>query len=154
MRVRLYMAGDGNARRTHMSLFFVLMRGEYDQILEFPFSYKVLFCLLDQTPQQRHIIDSFRPDTKSNSFQRPSSDMNVASGIPKFVPLTMIQQDNNSYVRNDTMLIKVIVDFGNLPKTVLPYTMALNPGLPILIQRDYIKKEIEKRTQENLTNSC
>ncbi|CAF1446164.1 unnamed protein product, partial [Rotaria sp. Silwood1] len=26
MRARLYMNGDGNARRTHMSLFFVLMR--------------------------------------------------------------------------------------------------------------------------------
>ncbi|CAF4096236.1 unnamed protein product, partial [Adineta steineri] len=87
MRARLYLHGDGNARRTHMSLFFVLMRGPNDAILKFPFNYKVIFCLYDQTPQQRHIIDSFRPDIKSNSFQRPRSEMNIASGIPKFVSL-------------------------------------------------------------------
>ncbi|CAF4286818.1 unnamed protein product, partial [Rotaria sordida] len=83
MRARLYLNGDGNARRTHMSLFFVLMRGPNDAILKFPFNYKVTFCLYDQTPQQRHIIDSFRPDIKSNSFQRPRSEMNIARGIPK-----------------------------------------------------------------------
>ncbi|CAF3903083.1 unnamed protein product, partial [Rotaria sordida] len=79
MRVRLYLNDDGNARRTHMSLFFVLMRGRNDPILKFPFNYKVTFCLYDQTSQERHIIDSFRPDIRSNSFQRPQSEMNIAS---------------------------------------------------------------------------
>jgi hypothetical protein len=153
MRVRLYLAGDGNARRTHMSIFFVLMRGEYDSILVFPFNFKVTFCLFDQTTNQRHIIDSFRPDTKSNSFQRPRSDMNIASGIPKFCPLTMIQQDNNSYVRDDTMLIKVMVDFGNMPKTILPFTLGINPGLPIPIQHDLIKRELEKRAKADASNT-
>ncbi|CAF3177712.1 unnamed protein product [Rotaria sp. Silwood2] len=152
MRLRLYLAGDGNARRTHMSLFFVLMRGEYDAILEFPFNFKVIFCLIDQTSQQRHIIDSFRPDVKSSSFQRPRSDMNIASGIPKFVPLTMIQQDDNPYVRDDTMFIKAIVDFGNIPKLLLPDTLSLNPGLPILLQHEWIRREIEKRAQEKTFN--
>ncbi|CAF1234435.1 unnamed protein product [Rotaria sp. Silwood1] len=120
MRARLYLNGDGNARRTHMSLFFVLMRGLNDPILKFPFNYKVTFCLYDQTPAQRHIIDSFRPDIRSNSFQRPRSDMNIASGIPKFFPLAMIEQEGNPYVRDDTMFIKILVDFGDMPKTLLP----------------------------------
>ncbi|CAF1060189.1 unnamed protein product [Rotaria sordida] len=148
MCLRLYLAGDGNARHTHMSLFFVLMRGEYDSILEFPFRFKVTFALLDQISQQRHIFDSFRPDIKSNSFQRPRSDMNTASGIPKFLPLTIIQQDNNPYVRDDTMFIKAIVDFSDIPKQLVPYTLSVNPGLPILTQHELIKREIEKRAQE------
>ncbi|CAF4046078.1 unnamed protein product, partial [Rotaria sordida] len=130
MRARLYLNGDGNARRTHMSLFFVLMRSKYDAILKFPFNYKIAFCLCDQTPQQKHIIDSFRPDTKSNSFQRPRSEMNIASGIPKFCPLSIIQQVENPYVRDDTMFIKIMVDFRNLHKTLLPFAMSLNWGLP------------------------
>ncbi|CAF1222747.1 unnamed protein product [Rotaria sordida] len=153
MRLRLYLVGDGNARRTHMSLFFVLMRGEYDSVLQFPFSYKVTFCLFDQTSQQRHIIDSFRPDVKSSSFQRPCSDMNIASGIPKFVPLTIIQQDSNPYVRDDIMFIKAIVDFDELPKSLVPYKLSLNPGLPILIQQEWIRRESEKRAQEKLVNT-
>jgi hypothetical protein len=148
MRARLYLHGDGNARRTHMSLFFVLMRGPNDAILKFPFNYKVTFCLYDQTPQLRHIIDSFRPDIKSNSFQRPRSEMNIASGIPKFFPLAMIQQEGNPYVRDDTMFIKVMVDFGDMPKTLLPYALSLNPGLPMHVQQAMIKQEAERRAQQ------
>ncbi len=148
MRARLYLHGDGNARRTHMSLFFVLMRGPNDAVLKFPFNYKVTFCLYDQTPQLRHIIDSFRPDIKSNSFQRPRSEMNIASGIPKFFPLAMIQQEGNPYVRDDTMFIKVMVDFGDMPKTLLPYALSLNPGLPMHIQQMMIKQEAERRAQQ------
>jgi len=130
-----------------MSLFFVLMRGEYDALLTFPFNYKVTFCLYDQTPQLRHIIDSFRPDINSNSFQRPRSEMNTASGIPKFFPLAMIRQEGSPYVRDDIMFIKVMVDFGDMPKTLLPYALSLNPGLPMHTQQTLIKQEAERRAQ-------
>ncbi|CAF3482644.1 unnamed protein product [Rotaria sp. Silwood1] len=148
MCLRLYLNGDGNAQNTHISLFFVLMRGEYDAILTFPFCFKVIFCLYDQTDQQKHIIDSFRPDIRSNSFQRPRSDMNIASGIPKFAPLTIFQQENNPYVRNDIMFIKVIIDFDNTPKPILPYVFNLSPGLTTQIQQTMIRQQIEKREQE------
>jgi len=151
MRVRLYLYGDGNARRTHLSIFFVLMRGEHDAILHFPFPFKVTFCLYDQTDQQRHIIDSFRPDIKSSSFQRPRFEMNIASGIPKFFPLSMLQQDNNPYIRNDTMFIKVMVHFNDTPKTLLPYILSVNPGLSPTIQQIMIKQELEKRAQQQTT---
>ncbi len=145
MCMRLYFNGDGNARRTHLSLFYVLMRGDYDAVLEWPFSHKITFCLFDQTKNQRHIIDSFRADSKSNSFQRPRSNMNIASGIPKFCPLSIIQQDNNPYVRADCMFIRCIVDFATTPKTMLPYICSLNPGLPTTVQRIMIQAEIERR---------
>jgi hypothetical protein len=73
--------------------------------------------------------------------------MNIASGIPKFFPLAMIQQEGNSYVRDDTMFIKVIVDFGDMPKALLPFAFSLNPGLPTNVQQDIIKQEIERRAQ-------
>ncbi|CAF3543433.1 unnamed protein product [Rotaria sp. Silwood1] len=117
MRARLYLNGDGNARRTYMSLFFVLMRGLNDPILKFPFNYKVIFCLYDQTSTQRHIIDSFRPDIKSSSFQRLQSDMNIASSIPKFTSLEVVQQGGSPYVRDDTLFIKIMVDFEEIHKT-------------------------------------
>jgi hypothetical protein len=148
MRARLHLFGNGDARRTHMSLFFVLMRGPNDGILTFPFNYKVTFCLYDQTPQLRHIIESFRPDIESISFQRPRSDMNIASGIPKFFPLARIQQEGNPYVRDDTMFIKVMVDFVDIPQTLLPYALSLNPGLPMHVQLTMIKQEAERRAQQ------
>ncbi|CAF1098537.1 unnamed protein product [Adineta steineri] len=147
MRLRLYLFGDGNARRTHMSLFFVLMTSEYDAILKFPFNYKVSFCLYDQTGEEKHVIDSFRPDIKSNSFQRPRSDMNIASGIPKFIPLSSLEEENSRYVRDDTMSIKVMVDFYGMDKTLLSYVFSLNPCLPIHVQQMMIEQEVERRVQ-------
>jgi TNF receptor-associated factor 2/TNF receptor-associated factor 3 len=148
MRARLYLHGDGNARRTHMSLFFLLMRGDYDALLPWPFGYKVTFCLFDQTGNNRHIIDSFRPDTKSNSFQRPKTEANIASGIPKFFPLPMIQQDDNPYVREDTLFLKIVVDLNETPKMILPYMLTLNPGLPNHVQQILINQEKVKRQQQ------
>ncbi|CAF1028602.1 unnamed protein product [Adineta steineri] len=156
MCMRLYLNGDGNARRTHLSLFFVLLRGDYDAILQWPFSYKITFCLYDQTDAQRHIIDSFRPDVKSNSFQRPRSSMNIASGIPKFCSLPIIHQDNNPYVRDDCMFIRCMVDFESTVKTMIPFICSINPGLPKNIQRTMCETEMERRksaestSQENL----
>ncbi|CAF4284421.1 unnamed protein product [Rotaria sp. Silwood2] len=148
MRARLYLNYDGNVRRTHLSHFFVLMRGLNDPFLKFPFNYKVTFCLYDQTSAQRHIIDSFRPDIKSTSFQRPRSDMNIVSGIPKFIPLGMIQQEGNPFVRDDTMFIKIMIDFNDILTTLLPYTMSLNPGLPMCIQQIIIEQKTERRSEQ------
>ena len=151
MRARLYLNGDGNARNSHMSLFFVLLRGPYDAILKFPFSFKVTFCLFDQTAQQRHIVDSFRPDIKSSSFQRPRSEMNIASGIPKFVPLSMIERADSPYVRDDTMFIKIMVDYEEMPKSVLGYALSLDPGLPMHVQQKMIKEECDRRIREHVS---
>jgi hypothetical protein len=74
--------------------------------------------------------------------------MNIASGIPKFFPLAMIQQEGNPYVRDDTMFIKVMVDFGDMPKTLLPYALSLNPGIPTNIQQLMIKEEAERKAQQ------
>ncbi|KAL2100399.1 hypothetical protein ACEWY4_004793 [Coilia grayii] len=113
MCLRLYLNGDGTGRGTHLSLFFVVMRGKYDALLKWPFSQKVTLMLLDQNNRE-HIIDAFRPDTSSTSFQRPISEMNIASGCPLFCPLAKLASAKNSYVKDDTIFIKAIVDLTGL----------------------------------------
>lgn len=39
--LRLYLNGDGSGKKTHLSLFIVIMRGEYDALLPWPFRNKV-----------------------------------------------------------------------------------------------------------------
>jgi len=148
MRTRLFLFGDGNARRTHISLFFLLMKGDYDGILKWPFHYKVTFCLLDQTGANKHIIDSFYPDVKSNSFQRPKEEANIASGIPKFFPLPMLLQDDNAYVRENTLYIKIIIALNDAPKAMLPFMLTLNPALPGYVQENLINQEAAKQQQQ------
>ncbi|XP_062521463.1 TNF receptor-associated factor 3-like isoform X2 [Corticium candelabrum] len=113
MCARMYLNGDGMGRGTHLSLFFVIMRGEYDCLLSWPFTQKVTLILVDQDGRD-HISDTFRPDPTSSSFQRPRRDMNVASGCPLFVPLGTL--DTRGYIRDDAMFIKIVVDSADISR--------------------------------------
>nr|XP_006823612.1 PREDICTED: TNF receptor-associated factor 2-like [Saccoglossus kowalevskii] len=109
MCARVYLNGDGMGKGNHVSLFFVIMRGTFDGLLRWPFRQKVTFMLLDQNNRE-HVIDAFRPDPTSNSFKRPTGDMNFASGCPLFMPLSQLDSSRHAYVKDDCMFIKVIVD--------------------------------------------
>ena len=108
---RLYPNGDGMGKGTHMSMFFVVMRGEYDALLPWPFVQKVHFKLLDQD-RVRDACDAFRPDPQSSSFKRPTSDMNIASGCPTFISHQELRR--GGYIRNDTLFIKVTVESSGM----------------------------------------
>ena len=107
MCLRLYILGDGAGKGSHMSLFFVLMKGEFDNILQWPFTHKVTFKLINQCGG-RDVVDIFQPDPLSSSFQKPKTDMNIASGCPRFVPLNELMQ--NGFIVDDTIFIKVKVE--------------------------------------------
>ena len=65
--------------------------------------------LTDQT-HRKHIVQTFKPTPESNSFSRPVSDMNVASGCPTFSKLAVFDVPDNDYVKGDVMFVKCIVD--------------------------------------------
>lgn len=113
MCARVYPNGDGMGKGSHLSLFFVLMKGNFDAILTWPFKQRVTFCLINQQGEN-HVIDSFRPDQTSSSFKRPTSDMNIASGCPLFVRLDDLTNPKNGYLKDDTLFIKVIIDTSDI----------------------------------------
>ncbi len=107
MCLRLYILGDGIGKNTHMSLFFAVMKGEFDNILQWPFSHKVTFKLINQN-EGTDIVDTFKPDPMSSSFRKPKSDMNIASGCPRFVSHTELK--SGGFIVDDTVFIKCSVD--------------------------------------------
>ena len=124
---RVYLNGDGIGRGTHLSFFFVLMRGEYDALLPWPFQQKVTLCLLDQNQSNpRPVIETFRPDPASSSFQRPTGEMNVASGCPLFIPLSSLI--GSTYCKDDTMFLKITVHPGRFapPDNPQPWSQCPN----------------------------
>jgi len=70
MCAHVYLNGDGLGKGTHLSFFFVIMRGPFDALLVWPFKQKVTLTLINQAGK-KHVTDSFRPDPHSSSFQRP-----------------------------------------------------------------------------------
>lgn len=144
MRLRLSSFHENNAQATHISLFFILMRGEYDSILKWPFEYKVSFCIHDQIGAEQHILHTIDPQTQLNHFQRPQSEMSIAGTITKFCPLEALKGDNNRYVQDDTMFIRVIVDFYGAADNLVSFTFNLNPGLPSEERLAQIEDEIKR----------
>ncbi|CAB4014322.1 TNF receptor-associated factor 2 isoform X1 [Paramuricea clavata] len=107
MCAKIYMNGEGFGKGSHLSLFFVVMRGDYDALQTWPFQKKITMMLLDQGNGD-HMIDAFNSDPQSSSFQRPKSDMNIASGSPLFMPLDCLS--DRQYIKDDVLFIKIIVN--------------------------------------------
>ncbi|KAL5491313.1 hypothetical protein EMCRGX_G016576 [Ephydatia muelleri] len=117
MCARVYLNGDGMGKGTHLSFFFVVMKGPFDALLPWPFKQKVTLIIINQAGK-KHVTDTFRPDPQSNSFQRPTQkEMNVASGCPMF-----IRQDqllNGGFVKDDCIFLRVVVDVTDIGTLVL-----------------------------------
>ncbi|CAF2994547.1 unnamed protein product [Rotaria sp. Silwood2] len=120
MRLQLFLNGDNNTRSTYISLFLVLMQDNHDGILYWPLKVKVTFTLLNQLSSNNNQSISFWFDTTSNCFQRSTTDMNIIDGISRFFSLDLFEKNQNQYIQNDTMYIKVDTDF-----------QAENPKIPL-----------------------
>ena len=81
------MNGDGSGKGFHLSLFFVVLRGDYDALQTWPFEKKVTMMLLD-LGNGNHTIGAFF--SESSSFQHLKSDVNIAFCLPMQPPPPMI----------------------------------------------------------------
>ena len=113
MCLRLYLNGDGTGKGSHLSYFLTIMRGEFDALLQWPFQQVVRLVLRSQnTSAKNDIRHCFKPDAYSSSFMRPNSDMNIASGCPKFAPVSVLSDE--AYVQDDTMFLQCHIELSGL----------------------------------------
>ena len=106
--LRLYVHGDGMGRGTHLSLFLVIMKSEYDDILQWPFQKKIKFRLINQKDQSKDHVEQMTPSKDSSSFQKPTKDMNIASGCPLFISLDRLEPEG--FLKNGNLFLEVKVE--------------------------------------------
>ena len=109
--LRAYLNGDGSGRGTHVSLYVVIMKSEYDDLLSWPFAYTVHLSLINQVEplnKSRSVYRQFTPSASSSSFQKPQDTFNIASGFPEFAPVSVL--NDPLYSKNDTMYFRVKLD--------------------------------------------
>ena len=104
--LKFYPNGNGSGKNTHCSIYFALMKGEWDNLLKWPFRQRVSLTIFDQKFRRHHIVETFRPDPTSMSFQKPIHDVNRAYGCPEFVAHTRI----DSFIENDTVCLGLGID--------------------------------------------
>ena len=104
-----YLNGCGAGEGTHLSVFFAVMKGEYDPVLQWPFEHRINLTLVDQDKKD-DITRSFNPAGQDNPFSGPAAghELSLFSGFAKFAPLSILSDPK--YVRDDVMFIRATVD--------------------------------------------
>ena len=105
---RLYLNGDGMGKGTHVSLFFVLMKSEFDSLLPWPFSKTVTFTLLNQDNKTiKNVKEPFNARAKSSSFKRPTKHMNIAFGCRFFVTQEKLKEPENGFIKDGCFYLDI-----------------------------------------------
>ncbi|XP_003385328.1 PREDICTED: TNF receptor-associated factor 3-like [Amphimedon queenslandica] len=112
MCIRAYLNGDGSGKGTHISVFFVLMKSEHDNLLSWPFKSPVTFQLLNLSNSGNNVTETFMPDLQSPSFQQPKSEMNIASGFPRFAKQSYLKDPN--FTKGDAIFIRCKIDLSSI----------------------------------------
>lgn len=106
--LRAYLNGDGSGRGTHVSLYIVIMKSEYDDLLTWPFSHNITLSLINQVDpmkNEKSLTHKFDPSPSSSSFKKPEDTFNIASGFPEFAPISVL--NDPLFVRSDTMYFRI-----------------------------------------------
>ncbi|XP_077995740.1 TNF receptor-associated factor 4-like [Glandiceps talaboti] len=112
----LFLNGNGSGEGTHMSLYVKMLPGEYDGLLQWPFTFPIEFKLFDQTDdskRRKHIREMFTADPSWKNFHRPSKDVHTLGyGYPTF--LSHEQLKSIKYIKDDCVFIKIAVDTSRI----------------------------------------
>ena len=102
--------GSGSGKNTHLSVFIIVMKGEYDAILPWPFKKKVKFTLIDQQEdpvKRENVTFHFTPDNRPKLYSRPTKEENTGHGCSKFI--THEKLNTRRYLIDDTLFLEVKV---------------------------------------------
>ena len=107
LRINLNGVDSGVGR--YIALFVHMMQGDYDSILEWPFTGRITLTILDQsegTEFRQHISKSFIVNPNLLAFRKLAVYRNrEGHGYVDFAPIEQICEPQ--YIRNDTMLVRI-----------------------------------------------
>lgn len=112
LSARIYPDGIADGKGTHLSVFIAIMKGEYDDLLAWPFTRQIKVSLL--TSQSRimlqqeseAIIDpvALKPLCEPATFSKPKNDINPPAGITQFIPFHLLE---SRFLEEDCLYLKV-----------------------------------------------
>ena len=127
MCLRVDANGSGDGKGTHVSVFAYLMRGEFDDVLKWPFRGHVVIQLCNQLQDKCHrwyTID-FNETTDARIISRVTSGERAEIGCCycTFIPhndLNFNPTTNSQYLRNDCLQFRIVAVESLSEPGVLP----------------------------------
>ena len=98
--------GNQSQRNRYLSVHLRYMKGAYDNILDWPFHYKVTFTLIDQQDMSWSIWRENVTQSLISRGSKPTSDVSCSmEGIARFVSHKILK--TRRYIVNDTLFLQV-----------------------------------------------
>ena len=115
--IHVHANGHGDCENSHVSVFSVLMKGDYDDYLTWPFTGTVTMQLLNQLEDKNHHEKSytFQADSEHNKRVlngRLESESTSAWGFAAFLAhddLKFQQAKNCQYLKDDSLIFRISV---------------------------------------------
>lgn len=108
--VRINLNGVDSGVGKHIAVFVHMMQGDFDPILTWPFTARIILSILDQSDQNERadITETLVPEPSMETFQQPETALSPkGSGFPHFVPIEKMCE--GKYVKNNTMFFRAEV---------------------------------------------
>ena len=87
LKVSFYPRGSKSRKKGYVSVYLIIMKGEYDDALPWPFRHKVIFTLIDQQEnleKRRNIVRELVPDINrkwhARACAKPTEDGKTGKG--------------------------------------------------------------------------
>lgn len=104
--LKIYLNGVDGGKNTHLSIYFIIMRGDYDALLEWPFNRKIQITIRSIKNDYPNMIQEITPKAgKLNIWGKPTTDMNMATGWSQFITHRSLEQDD--FLENDRIFIQL-----------------------------------------------
>ena len=118
MAINVDTNGYGSYEGTHISVWAYLMKGEYDDKLEFPFIGTFVFELLNQLEDKHHHKDSYTFDGTEDGSKRVTDSDRVgeAIGVYAFIPHSELGYNaakNRQYLKDDCLVFRIYVEMSS-----------------------------------------
>lgn len=110
LKVRIYPNGIKSGKNSHLSVYIIVMKGEYDAILSWPFKKKLILSIIDQQedPNERqNVAWRLLPGNHPQCFARPINEDNKTRGFAQFICHEKLH--SRRYLLDDTLFLQVKV---------------------------------------------
>jgi TNF receptor-associated factor 6 len=111
MCLRMNLNGVDSGFGHHISLFVHMMQGDWDDILEWPFTGRITLAILDQSEDvefRRPISETLVAKPNLLAFQKPTTSRNHKGyGYVEFCQIDQLRDDK--FVKNNSMLVRIQV---------------------------------------------
>jgi len=110
LKVRVYPRGITSGKNTHLSVYIIVMKGEYDAILPWPFEKRITFTIIDQQEdltERQNAVMRLIPGNHPECFARPINEDNKTRGFAQFISHEKLH--SRRYLLHDTLFLQVEV---------------------------------------------